>query len=72
MLLNIAQYSCVAAWAEEAYDEKCPSGLETFNFEKEDYFDPLVGESCDDLICPQGHTCETVNPAFAKCCKSAD
>uniref|UniRef100_A0A915J4I9 BPTI/Kunitz inhibitor domain-containing protein n=1 Tax=Romanomermis culicivorax TaxID=13658 RepID=A0A915J4I9_ROMCU len=54
----------VENWFTEGSDPKCKNGRNAYQLDGH----LAVGDTCSDLVCPQGHTCESTNLLFAKCC----
>uniref|UniRef100_A0A915JMC4 BPTI/Kunitz inhibitor domain-containing protein n=1 Tax=Romanomermis culicivorax TaxID=13658 RepID=A0A915JMC4_ROMCU len=57
--------SATENWFREADNPKCKNGQTALQLGGH----IAVADSCSDLSCPQGQTCEITNQLFAKCCK---
>ncbi len=62
-----------ADYRAEANNQTCPSGRRAYEFSIFDnikgVLSTLFGETCADLVCPDGYDCVQVNVRFAKCCE---
>lgn len=76
--MGMAAASCcnstVEKYHEEAWSDDCTDGSKAYSLFAggAHTFDPLFGESCDDLICTTGFECKQINPQFAKCCATTN
>ena len=52
---------------EVAWSDTCPDTTKAAGIIK-DYFQPIFGDTCDDLICEKDQKCIQVSKNFAKCC----
>ncbi len=57
-----------AEYFEEAYNKTCSNGHEAYRRFNGQYHEHYLGDSCQDLLCPDNFQCNQVNDLFAKCC----